>query len=422
MEDKIKNLKYLEEFELVDNSKQEVYNDKEAKSKNHGDIESAGNRTYSEKNVYIEPVFKSATSIEYNVYYFDENNKLQHMGTVKSDKQIVLTAKYKERKRLEIAGKEFDFDSQKLEVDVKKMIEKQNLKDEMNKEKNEKSIEDEGQERTLEEQQQEKDEEDKNKDDKDEKEPDKKATEQNNMINDNDLKEQGYNISRYTRITDQHIIDNMIAENYDPRSMIVAEVDGQIKFLAKERGTKQIKELDTLNIDNSMEEVNEFENNVERTRGAGTKVRLPNCPGVEFNVNKNKMGQLEVGVIGDIDEQGNREVLSIGSPVHPTKQEYKRAESEKFEKYGYGPIDTQILTKDEVDARLAEEVESVRDEVGQEIETMAKNPTLKELEEKIQKERDRQQKVEEKQAEDVEERDEEEEEYEKVPWDRHPHP
>ena len=420
MENKIKNLKYLEEFELVDNSKQEIYNDKETQNKNKGKVENTGNRTYTEKNVYIEPVFKSATSIEYNVYYYDENNELQHMGTVKSDKQIVLTAKYKERKRLEVDGKEFDFDSQKLEVDVQKMIEKQNLKDEMNKRKNEKSIEDE--DRTLEKQQQEKDGEEKNIDNKDEKDQDKKTTEQNSMINDNDLKEQGYNISRYTRITDQHIIDNMIAENYDPRSMIVAEVDGQIKFLAKERGTKQIKELDTLNIDNSMEEVNEFENNVERTRGAGTKVRLPNCPGVEFNVNKNKMGQLEVGVIGDIDEQGNREVLSIGSPVHPTEQEYKRAESEKFEKYGYGPIDTQILTKDEVDARLAEEVESVRDEVGQEIETMAKNPTLKELEEKIQKERDRQQKVEEKQAEDVEERDEEEEEYEKVPWDRHPHP
>lgn len=408
MENKVKNYKYLEEFELVDNSKQEIYNDKETKNKSN--IENTGiNKVYTEKDVYVEPVFVSSTTIEYNLYYYDKENKLEKMGTVKPDKHLILTEKYKERKRLEVDGKEFDFDSQKLEADVQKMIERQNLKEKMRKENNEKNpIE--VDEKELEYKKDEKQDGKKNEENKDVKKQDDK---QKNIIDDKILKEQGFDINRYTRITDPQVISSMISENYIANSTIVAEVDGQIKFLALEKGTKKVKELETLNIDNSMEEVNEFENNAERKRGAGTKVRLPNFPGMEFNVNKNKMGQLEVGVIDNIDEKGNREVLSIGSPVHPTEQEYKRAEAEKFEKYGYGPVNTQILTKDEVDERLAKESESVRDEVSHEIETMAKNPTLKELEEKIQEERNRQQ--------NKEERDDEEE-YEKVPWDRHPHP
>ena len=71
---------------------------------------------------------------------------------------------------------------------------------------------------------------------------------------------------------------------------------------------------------------------------------------------------------------------------------------------------------------MADEVESVRDEVGQEIETMAKNPTLQELEEKIKDERERQAELTEKEIKENEDEIEEEEEYEKVPWDRHPHP
>lgn len=395
MEDKIKNFKYLEEFELVDSSKQEVYNDKENKSRNKANIDITGeNKTYREKNVYIEPVYKSATSIEYNVYCINEKNELELIGTVKSDKQILLTAKYKERKRLELGGKVFDFDSKYLKVDMQKMFEEQRLRDERRKVSKENKVQDV---------------------DKDKEED--KETEKNkeNIITDQELKKQGYNTNTYTRITNRQVIDSMIVEKYNPNSIIVLEEKDEVKFLAKEVGTGELKELPIKRQDNTMEEVNEFENNVERSRGAGSKITLTNFPGMEFNVNKNRMGQLEVGLIGNIDEQGNREVISIGTPVHPTEQEYRRAEAEKYERYGYG----QILTKDEVDTRLAQEVESIRDEVGQEIETMAKNPTLQELEDKIQNEKDKQKQEKEHKVE--EERDEDEE-YEKVPWDRHPHP
>ncbi len=395
MEDKIKNFKYLEEFELVDSSKQEVYNDKENKSRNKANIDITGeNKTYREKNVYIEPVYKSATSIEYNVYCINEKNELELIGTVKSDKQILLTAKYKERKRLELGGKEFDFDSKYLKVDMQKMFEEQRLRDERRKASKENKVQNV---------------------DKDKEEDNEAEKNKENIITDQDLKKQGYNTNTYTRITNRQVIDSMIVEKYNPNSIIVLEEKGEVKFLAKEVGTGELKELPIKRQDNTMEEVNEFENNVERSRGAGSKITLTNFPGMEFNVNKNRMGQLEVGLIGNIDEQGNREVISIGTPVHPTEQEYRRAEAEKYERYGYG----QILTKDEVDTRLAQEVESIRDEVGQEIETMAKNPTLQELEDKIQNEKDKQKQEKEHKVE--EERDEDEE-YEKVPWDRHPHP
>lgn len=422
MDERIKNFKYLEEFELVDNSKNEIYNDKETIGKEDKIIDNTGNkRTYIEKNVYIEPIYISATSIDYKVYYIDENNSLEELGTVKSDNQIVLNAKYKDSKSVE---NEFDFDSKKLEVDIQKMLEKQRLRDE----EKSKSIQDEKSEKNIENSdsiENEKEDKEENKEenkeeDKKEQDNNKKEAEENNKddsIKDEDLKKQGYNITSYTKITDQHVKSSMIVENYNPNSLIVAEVDGQIKLMAKEVGTGEIKEIPLKTVDNSMEEVNEFSNNAERSKGAGTKITSSSFPGMEFNVNKNRMGQIEVGLIGNIDEQGNREVLSIGSPVHPTEQEYKRAESEKYERFGYG----QILTKDEVDERLADEVESVRDEVGQEIETMAKNPTLQELEEKINAEKERQEEIREQEIEENED-EKEDEEYEKVPWDRHPHP
>ena len=420
MNDKIKDLKYLEEFELVDNSKQEIYNDKEARVNEGINIDATGNKkTYRQKDVYVEPVYKSATSIKYNIYYIGENNELEKMGTVKDNKQIILDAKYRDRKRLEIDGKEFDFDSEKIEVDIQRMLEEQRLRDE---EKN-RNYEKEDEEKSLEngknsEAKKEENEEDKEEQDKEQQEKKEEENDKENFITDEELIEQGYDTASVTRITDKHVIDSMIVENFNPYSLSVVEKDNKPVFLVKENGTGELRELPIKTYDNSMEEVNEFENNVERTRGAGTKVTLSNCPGMEFNVNKNKIGQTEVGLIGNIDEQGNREVLSIGSPVHPTEQEYQRAESEKYERYGYG----QILTKDEVDARLADEVESVRDEVGQEIETMAKNPTLQELEEKIKDERERQAELTEKEIKENEDEIEEEEEYEKVPWDRHPHP
>lgn len=409
MKDKIKDLKYLEEFELVDNSIQKIYNDKDAKEENKSIDNTGTNKTYRQKNVYIEPIYISSTTIDYKVYYIDENNNIEELGTVKSDNQIFLNVKYKDKKRIEIDVNEFDFDSDKIEVDIQKMLEEQRLRDEkknkvMKKENTDKDLE---KENSSENEEQE----------KDENKKDEIKEEKDDSIKDEDLKKQGYNITSYTKITDQHVKDLMIVEKYNPNSLIVAEVDGKIKFMAKEVGTGEIKEIPVKTIDNSIEEVNEFENNVERSRGAGTKITSPSFPGMEFNVNKNKIGQIEVGIIGNIDEQGNREVLSIGSPVHPTEQEYKRAENEKYERYGYG----QILTNDEVDERLAKEIETVREEVGKEIDEMAKNPTSRELEEKIDNERDRQEELKEKEIEENED-EKEEEEYEKVPWDRHPHP
>ena len=351
MENKIKDFKYLEEFELVDNSKQEVYNDKEARADNDNIDKTGVNKAFREKDVYIEPVFKSAAAIEYNIYMLDENNELEKIGTVKEDKQIVLTAKYKERKQLEVDEKEFDFNSQKLEVDIQKMIEEQRFSEEENKEKQEKDTE-------------------KNKDQKEEQDKD-------DVIDDKDLQEQGYNITTYTRIKNQQIIDLMIAENYNPRSMIVTEIDGKPVFLAKEVGTGDIKELPTKPCENSIEEVNEFENNVERTRGTGTKVVLANCPGIVFDVSKNNKNQ--IGVLADIEKDGKRERFNVGEPVHPTDQEY---EMQKYVNAGYNFAPANPLLTDAIIKESLEKMpEDVRSGVQNALEGRTQNPTKDEFDE-----------------------------------------
>ena len=111
------------------------------------------------------------------------------------------------------------------------------------------------------------------------------------------------------------------------------------------------------------------------------------------NIEKNSFGQIEVGIIKDIDEDGTREVIPIETDtIHPTMEEYRRAEIEKYKKYGNYEIvrDDAILTGKEIEARLADEEQSIRDEVNAELEQQSENPTKSELEEKIEQARENQ--------------------------------
>ena len=73
-------------------------------------------------------------------------------------------------------------------------------------------------------------------------------------------------------------------------------------------------------------------------------------------------------------------------------EEYRRAEIEKYKKYGNYEIvrDDAILTGKEIEARLADEEQSIRDEVNAELEQQSENPTKSELEEKIEQARENQ--------------------------------
>ncbi len=351
--EKQKILKYLEEFELVNPVT--------------GDI-------YVEKDVYIELIIGKTGKYEYNVF----NNEKEEIGRCLDKKSIILSSKYKERKQKEIDGKEFDFDAD-LEIDLDKMIERQQEKEKMERVR----LENETLEREANEQKDNKEKdimnnndiEENNKEAKQqelEKDEKQKNEEQNKgePISQKELNEQGYNISSFSLIKDENIIGAMVVDNFDPRTVIVAEDKGKIKFLAREVGTGEIKELPQIATSASGEHVNEFNNGVERESVATNKVALANCPGIEFSIDKNKVGQLELYYVDNIDKEGNREAIPVKTQaIHPTKDEYERSVlAEKLKKYG------------------GYDVKNVN-----EIDDMEKLPDNEELEEMIEKEYDEEQ-------------------------------
>lgn len=359
---KEKNSRYVEEFELVNS--------------NNGKV-------YIEKDVYIgEPVI-SKDGRTYECKILDSQNNVIGVAKVsKGNKLISLDQRYIDRKKIEIDGKEFDFTAEKLEADVNKMLE--------NQLKRNQEIEREDIQNRVD---------DRNKDNSSKIEKEKNINEKeqentSNIIEQEELVKQGYNISVYSLITDQRVINSMVSTTIDPKSVIVAEVEGEFKFLGREFGTNKIVELEEKVEDNNdLEVFNKFEGNIENKTGIGTRMRMFDYGDMEFHIEKNSFGQIEVGIIKDIDEDGTREVIPIETDtIHPTMEEYRRAEIEKYKKYGNYEIvrDDAILTGKEIEARLADEEQSIRDEVNAELEQQSENPTKSELEEKIEQARENQ--------------------------------
>ncbi|MBR2787494.1 MAG: hypothetical protein IKD76_08535 [Clostridia bacterium] len=384
-QEKQKILRYLEEFELV--------------NPETGDV-------YVEKDVYIELSIGKTGTYEYNI----KDSNEEEIGKCLNKKTIILSAKYKEKKQKEIDGKEFDFDAD-LEVDIDKMLERQRQKEENERLASEIN----NKEHTQEDEKDNKDlNEEPNKQDSKEKENEDKEKEkkQGEPISQEELKEQGYDGLTYSLIKDENIINALVVDNYDPRTVIVTEDKGQIKFLAREVGTGDLKELPQVPTSTSGEQVNEFNNGREKSSVVTNKVALANCPNMEFSIDKNKVGQLELYCIDNIDKEGDREAIPVKTQaVHPTMEEYKRT---VYEKYGY-EFDDRM---EEIDARLADEKESIRDDVYEEIDDMEELPDDQELEEIIEDEELEEQEEELVEEEEIEEEIEEEEPY-KAPWDGH---
>ncbi|MBR3152996.1 MAG: hypothetical protein IKF52_05305 [Clostridia bacterium] len=352
MEDKDnRELRYVEEFELVDSETQ---------------------NTYSEKDVYIEPFISKDGTIQFKIY----NNEKIEIGIVDNEKLVHLDNNYIKSKENE----KFEFDSDTITADIKAILDKQlekekaeinpdnNVKDNINNQEKEEKNEmiNEPEEVNSE---------------KDEGENDSPK------IEDEELKEQGYNITAYSRIRDKSVIDAMKTNSeINPRSVIVAEVDGEFKFLGKEKGTGKITELkERPGGNNKAEEVNKFRGNIEEETGRGKTMIMADYGNMEFAIKKNNYGQIEVGYIKDFDESGNRELISVETDVaHPTMSEYRRAQQEKYESFGYNVFDPNaVMTKDEIEQRLSVESENVRNTVKDYLENQSENPTLNELEEKI---------------------------------------
>lgn len=369
-----RNQKELEEFVLVKNDKTPIFR---------------------ETDVKVRPIAIGKNGPEFEVV--DKEDK--RIGIVKDDKTFEFDKDYREG-LIKGMGKEMyeflGFDKEKIKIDIMQKVKEQEERklDETNSDIRKNEI--------LE----------NNKDNKDINNDDKRINKDDekpkgtNKIEKEELDELGYNITAWTLIKDQHVIDAMIPGEFDPRSIIVAEVEGEFKFLGREVGTGKIKELDERAGGNKQaEEVNKFERNVEKKEGRGTTMIMPDYGNMEFSIVKNGNGQIEVGRIEDLDGDGTREVIPIETEIiHPTMEEYRRAQ---YEKYGY-EFEDEIMTGQEIDERLSEEEQSIRDEVKEDINSTAENPTREQLEEKIEDERNEQEQDAEEEKEEEREEDDDE--------------
>lgn len=372
-----RNQKELEEFVLVKNDKTPIFR---------------------ETDVKVRPIAIGKNGPEFEVV--DKEDK--RIGIVKDDMTFEFDKDYREGLIKEMGKEMYEFlgfDKEKIKIDIMQKVKEQEERklDETNSDIRKNEILENNKENK-----------DINNDDKRINKDDEK-TKGTNKIEKEELDELGYNITAWTLIKDQHVIDAMIPGEFDPRSIIVAEVEGEFKFLGREVGTGKIKELDERAGGNKQaEEVNKFERNVEKKEGRGTTMIMPDYGNMEFSIVKNGNGQIEVGRIEDLDGDGTREVIPIETEIiHPTMEEYRRTQ---YEKYGY-EFEDEIMTGQEIDERLSEEEQSIRDEVKEDINSTEENPTREQLEEKIEDERNEQ---EQDTEEEREEREEDDDEW--VPW------
>lgn len=206
-------------------------------------------------------------------------------------------------------------------------------------------------------------------------------------------------------IDDPEIVRKMSKGMKTPESIAIVRGDDGNPRVVANYGDNEFSEIESREIDNSPEEVGRLRRNEEKEEGAGTKVVLKDPYKTEISVHINGYGEQEASVIEDLGNDGSNEAISL-SNITPQEQELL------YEKYGTGTLVSEkekLMSKGEIESRLADEPQSIRDEVGADIDEMPKNPTVKEFEETVEMEREKQEDIEEKELEEKEEKNDEEE-------------
>lgn len=336
MSNKKINTKKIDEFELVNNrNKKEVFKIDVIK------VEPVLNKTKTEYEFILYDNINNKIglkSLNGKLTVFPEYKaKMMQNGINLDSKKIVLKGKDLERIKA-VQEKE----KERLEQLKKKQEERKNIAQNDNKKNQNKKLDEE-----------------KNKG------KSKKKNEQENIksyssrITINDLKKNPKykNVTALTTITDNEFLDSVQgikahSPQLDKNNIMIAEVNNEFKILAKEMGTNKIVDLtqNSRQIDNSVEQVNRIEGNKQTEGGRSVTFVNPAFDNKEIAIRKTSTGQIEVERIEDIDGKGNRETIKVATDItHPTEQEKKRAE---YEKYGYNfSEDSQdaIMTEDEVE-------------------------------------------------------------------------
>lgn len=416
----------IDEFELVNNKE--------------------GKEIFKIDVINVEPTLnKTGTKFEF-VLYDNSNSKI---GIKDMDGKLTIFPEYKAKmmqnginlnsKKIVLKGKDLERIKAVQEKEKERLEELKKKQEELHMQKEVENEEtDKQEERENIAQNDNKSNQNKKLDEEKNKDKSKKKNEQENIksysskITINDLKKNPKykNVTALTTITDNEFLDSVQgikahSPQLDKNNIMIAEVNNEFKILAKEMGTNKIVDLtqNSRQIDNSVEQVNRIEGNKQTEVGRSVTFVNPAFDNKEIAIRKTSTGQIEVERIEDIDGKGNRETIKVATDItHPTEQEKKRAE---YEKYGYNFSENSqdaIMTEDEIEeviepmimekstkSKDENEIDDIKSEIMNDINS-SENPTYDNLDEIVNENVERYEETEEEIEQEDIVHDEEEEE------------
>ena len=209
------------------------------------------------------------------------------------------------------------------------------------------------------------------------------------------------NVTSWTRIDDSKFTEAIDPSTkngtlIDKNSIIVAEVNGKFKMLAKSLGTNEIIDLtaDAKENNTIKSQVNTMENNNENEIGRHCTLIIPMIKNKEIIINKTSTGTIELQQIDTSAGNDNKALPIKTDYMHPTEEELNRAEAEQEGTYSRNAIMTEEEVDKEVDELILEnatkfkdenEIYDIRTDIMNDVRN-GENPTKDELEEKVKNE------------------------------------
>ena len=209
------------------------------------------------------------------------------------------------------------------------------------------------------------------------------------------------NVTSWTRIDDNTFTDSIDPSTkngtlIDKNSVIVAEVNGKFKMLAKTLGTNEIIDLtaDAKETNTVKAQVNTMENNNEYDIGRQCTITIPMIKNKEIIVNKTTTGAIDLQQIDTSSGNDSKAVPIRTDYMHPTEEELNRAEAEQKGTYNKNAVMTEEEVEKVVEPLILEkatktkdenEIDDIKTDIMNDVRN-GENPTENELDEKVENE------------------------------------
>jgi hypothetical protein len=206
------------------------------------------------------------------------------------------------------------------------------------------------------------------------------------------------NVTSWTRIDDSEFTDSIDPSTkngtlIDKNSIIVAEVNGKFKILAKTLGTNEIIDLtaDAKENNTVKAHADSMDKNNENEIGRHCTITIPMIKNKEIIINKSTTGVIDLQQIDTSFGNDNKALPIKTDYMHPTNEELERAEAEQKGTYNRNAVMTEEEVEKEVDEKILEnatkykdenEMYDIRTDIMNEVRD-GKNPTEEELDEKV---------------------------------------